>query len=418
MKLGSNIIDIQKKNRCIVLQTLMEHPKISRVDLVRITELNKATITNIIRDFMEIGIVKDIGQISSSNGRRVAGISLCMEDVVSVIVCIRKDYVSTAVCSIQGVIDNQIKAVYKDDSDIQKILKQYKEEVEKQLAYCKEKRLKILGLSVATLGWLLHEEDRYYIKADAIEVLGEVDIKGAFKEMFPDMEIWVDHDANMSALAEWRRLGEKSDRMPESLLSIVGGIGFGGGIIIHGEVFSGFNGIAGEVGHMGINCLTRRRSKNSDFSGIWEDYASPLSIQDNVHENWMDYPDTVLGEDSSLEEIYEAYEAGDDLAEWVMKRAARYLAYGLTGVIFILNPEVIVLGDEIIRSKKFERQLYSYMKRFLPAELNKTLNIQFSEYDKNGILIGAGFAMVKHYLRTYEMIDFIAEVYKKEPAST
>ena len=131
----------------------------------------------------------------------------------------------------------------------------------------------------------------------------------------------------------------------------------------------------------------------------------------------MDYSDTVLAEDSSLEEIYEAYEAGDELAEWVMKRAARYLAYGLTGVIFILNPEVIVLGDEIIRSKKFEKQLYSYMKRFLPAELNKTLNIQFSEYDKNGILIGAGFAMVKHYLRTYEMIDFITEAYKKEPAS-
>ena len=32
MKLGSNIIDIQKKNRSIVLQTLMEHPEISRVE--------------------------------------------------------------------------------------------------------------------------------------------------------------------------------------------------------------------------------------------------------------------------------------------------------------------------------------------------------------------------------------------------
>ncbi|HCS72709.1 MAG TPA: hypothetical protein DIW17_02400, partial [Clostridiales bacterium] len=302
---------------------------------------------------------------------------------------------------------------YRDDSDIRKILKQYKEEVEKQFAYCREKDLKVLGLSVATLGWLLHEENRYYIKADDAEVFSEVDIKGAFVEMFPDMEVWVDHDANMSALAEWHKLGKQSDRTPESLLSIVGGIGFGGGIIIRGEVFSGFNGIAGEVGHMGINCLTRRHGKNSDFSGIWEDYASPLSIQDNVRENWMDYPDTMLAEDSGLEEIYRAYESGDDLAEWVMKRAARYLAYGLTGLIFILNPEVIVLGDEIIRSKKFEKQLYSYMKRFLPPELYKTLNIQFSDYNNNGILIGAGLAMVKHYLRTYQIMDFITEAYKK-----
>ena len=100
-----------------------------------------------------------------------------------------------------GVIDNYIKVPYRDESDINKILKQYKEEVDKQLAYCEKKGLKVLGLSVATLGWLLHEEDRYYIKADDVEVLGEVDIKGAFMEMFPDLEVWVDHDANMSALA-------------------------------------------------------------------------------------------------------------------------------------------------------------------------------------------------------------------------
>ena len=412
MKLGSNIIDIQKKNRCIVLQTLMEHPEISRVDLVRITELNKATITNIVREFLELGIVKDVGRISSSNGRKVAGISLVMQEVVSVILCIRKDYVTAAVCDVHGRIDNYVRIPYLDEGDIHKILKQYKEAVRSQLRYCAEQGLKVLGISVATLGWLFREEDSYYIRADDVEVLGEVDIKGAFMEMFPELEVWVDHDANMSALAEWHNLGKKGDRMPESLLSIVGGIGFGGGIIIRGEVFSGFNGIAGEVGHMGINCLTRRHGKNSDFSGLWEDYASPWSVRDSVRENYMDYPETMLQEDSGLTEIYAAYEAGDDLAEWVMKRAARYLAYGLTGLTFILNPEVIVLGDEIIRSEKFEKQLYAYMKRFLPPELYKTLNIQFSEFDKNGILIGAGLAMVKHYLRTYEMIDFVVEAYK------
>lgn len=414
MKLGSNIIDIQKRNRCIVLQTLMEHPEISRVDLVHITELNKATITNIIRDFLELGIVKNVGRISSKDGRKVAGISLCMYDVVAVILCIRKDYVAAAVCNIHGEIANYVKVPYRDDSDIKKILKQYKQEVEKQLIYCEDENLKVLGLSVATLGWLFREQDRFYIRADDVEVLGEVDIKGAFRHMFPDMEVWVDHDANMSALAEWNKFGKKSDKMPESLLSIVGGIGFGGGIIIRGEVFGGHCGIAGEVGHMGINCLTRRHGKNSDFSGIWEDYASPLSIRDNVRENWMDYQETTLSEDCTLEQIYQAYETGDDLAEWAMKRAARYLAYGLTSLIFVLNPEVIVLGDEIIRSEKFSKQLYGYMRKFLPQELYRTLNIQFSEYDRSGILVGSGLAMVKHYLRTYEMMDFIVEGYKKK----
>lgn len=414
MKLGSNIIDIQKKNRSIVLQTLMEHPEISRVELARITELNKATITNIIHEFLHAGIVKEIGQIEASNGRKVAGLSLSMEGAVTVVVYIHASYMLTAVCNVHGRIENDTWISYRDDHDMEGTLRQYKEEVQKQLDYCRRKTFKVLGISVATLGWLYHEGERYYIKsgmmADGFEML---DIKQAFSEMFPDMEVWVDHDANMSALAEWYELGREGKRMPDSLLSIVGGIGFGGGIVIRGEVFGGSRGIAGEIGHMGINCMTKRSRKNSRAGGIWEDYASPAAIREAVWEAYQDYPDTVLQENCSLPQIYEAYDMGDELAERVINHAAKYLAYGLTSLIFILNPEVIVLGDEMIRSSKFEKRLYRYLKDFLPDELYGTLNIQFSRFGKNGILIGAGLAMVKHYLRTYKMIDFIAETYRR-----
>ena len=182
MKLGVNIIDVQRKNRCIVLQALMEYPEISRVDLVRITDLNKATITNIIHEFLELGIVKEIGQIESSNGRKVAGLRLGMEDAVSVILSIRKDRLGAAVCNVHGEIDNYVQVPYRDDSDIQKLLKQYKEEIEKQLEYCRVNQLKVLGISVATLGWLYREGDSYYIHATDAPVLAEVDIKGVLKK--------------------------------------------------------------------------------------------------------------------------------------------------------------------------------------------------------------------------------------------
>ena len=414
MKLGVNIIDVQRKNRCIVLQALMAAGEISRVDLARITELNKATITNIIREFLEIGIVKEIGQIESSNGRKVAGIRLEMRDAVSVILSIRKDRFGTAICNMRGEIEHYVQIPYRDDNDINKILKQYKEEIEKQVEYCREKHLKIMGLAAATLGWLYRENGHYYIHATNAPVLAEVDIKETLEQMFPNMEVWVDHDANMSALAEWNVLVRKQEKMPESLLSIVGGLGFGGGIIIRGEVYGGYNGIAGEVGHMGINCITGQNGKYGNFRGTWENYASPFAIRELVLENRMDYPDTIISEHARLDEIYEAYEKGDDLAEWVMNRSARYMAYGITSLVFILNPEVIVLGDEIIRSEKYEKQLWKYLKQNLPELLYKKLNIKFSEMGESGILVGAGIAMVKHYLRTYKMIDFITECYSEK----
>ena len=96
-----------------------------------------------------------------------------------------------------------------------------------------------------------------------------------------------------------------------------------------------------------------------------------------------------------------------------MNRIARYLAYGLTGLIFILNPEVIVLGDEVIKSEMFSKQLHKYLQLFLPVELYEDLDIRFSSYDKNGVLIGAGRAMVKHYFRTHKFMDFVLKQYKK-----
>lgn len=411
MKLGINIEDVQKRNRCIVLQALMEHSEISRVDLVRITNLNKATITNIIQNFLDLGIVKNVGSITSSNGRKVAGLSLCMEDTVSIVLCIRKSHFRTAICNIKGEISNCRDIRYKDGEDLSKVLEQYEEALLQQLSYCRERGLRILGISVATLGWLMKKENSYYMKVDDVKIFDGVDIKRLIQEMFPDYEVWVEHDAKACALAEWNELGKTSEYKPESLLCIVGGLGFGGGIVINGEVFSGYNGIAGEVGHLGVNCNTRKYSKRQDYAGLWEEYASPTSIQERVQEHLWEYPDTVLHEEATLDEIYAAYEKGDALAEWAMNQSAHYMAYGLVGLTYVINPEVIIFSDEVIQSEKFEAQLRSEMKGLLPDVLYETLNIRFSSLGKDGIMIGAGLAMTKHYLRTYQMIDFINENY-------
>ena len=69
------------------------------------------------------------------------------------------------------------------------------------------------------------------------------------------------------------------------MLNIVGDVGFGGGIIINGEVFSGYNGIAGEIGHMGINPLKGSFVPTSGalhYSGLFENYASPRALQESI----------------------------------------------------------------------------------------------------------------------------------------
>jgi len=411
MKLGANITDIHDKNRCIVIEAMLEYGKISRVDLSRITELNKATISKIVKELLEAGLAEEIGSIESSNGRKVSGVQLLMDDVGTVVVRVKKEGIQTAFCNLKGILENYKMVSYTEDTDIKVIVNQLVDEIEKQLACASGRGKRIMGISLAVLGWLYRVGESCKIHADGFMVLSETDMKEEVVKAFPQYQVLMDHDANMSALAEWMDFCRTEKRKPHSMLNIVGGIGFGSGIIIKDELYRGFSGGAGEVGHMGINCLLQYKGmgKSGIYGGTFESYASPLSIRDYTRDNLWEYSETVLNEKSSLKDIYLAYENEDPLAVKAIIRMVQYLAYGLAGLIFILNPEVIVLGDEIISSEKFQKQLNKYLNQYLPEELSGSLIIRFSKLDEMGVLVGAGVAMVKDYLKTYKMVDFMTE---------
>lgn len=413
MKLGGNSDDMRMKNRCAILEILLRTEKISRVDLSRMTGLNKATITNIINDFSQIGIINNIGAVVASNGRRTAGISLDMKDVVTIVIRINLHEISFAFCNVHGEITDLRKESYSDDDNIENILKILQFNTQYLIGHSQGK--KILGISVASLGWLFHYDGRLIAKVDRFPELSKVDFREEIQKMFPDYKVLLDHDANLSALTEWKEYTKDSGKTEGTMLSIIGGIGFGGGIIINGELFHGSNGVAGEVGHLGINfnAVHYSSSSNNMYRGIFEEYASPRALLDAIRDRLMDFPESSLNDSSTLEDIYRAYEQGDELAVWAMNRTSRLFAYGLTGLVFILNPGVIVLGDKIIRSERFLSKLKLYLKELLPEVLYNTLDIRQSGFNEYGILIGASIAMTKYYLRTYKMIDFIDKNYLK-----
>ena len=412
MKLGGNSEDMGKKNRCTVLEILLRTEKISRVDIARQTGLNKATITNIINDFAQIGIINNIGSLAASNGRRTAGISLNIHDAVTIVIRINRYEMSFAFCNVYGEITDFRKENFANDDDINSILKILRSNT--QYLFDNSKGKKVLGISIAILGWLFQNDGHVIAKTDGFPELSKMDIKEEMGRMFPGYDVILDHDANLSALAEWKEYTKNTDTTRGTMLSIIGGIGFGGGIIINGELFHGSNGVAGEIGHLGINfnAVNYSPNSNSTYRGTFEEYASPRALQDNILDRLMDFPQSSLNEHSTLEDIYEAYERNDELATWAMNRIARLLAYGLTGLIFILNPDVLVLGDKIIHSERFLLKLRFHLQEFLPEILFDKLDLRMSGFNESGILIGASIAMTKHYLGTYKMIDFIFENYK------
>ncbi|GIP34460.1 ROK family protein [Paenibacillus sp. J2TS4] len=407
MKRAQNIDEVKKANRGLVLNLLLRHRVISRSMLAAKSGLNKATITNIVNEFEEMGVIKEQGPILSDNGRKIAGISLALDDVVSVAVRINRDSIEFALCDIQAAVLQKSLVKIDKDSPISSILTFIYDGIDQMIAMDASK--KVLGIGIAIVGPLMTYNGKTIAKVYDMPELSKVDFQEQIQAKYPHLNVYIDHDANVSALREWRDYVEETGNTKGIMMYLNLGDGIGGGIIIDGHLIRGKNGIAGEIGHMGINF----NAKRSEFNkvGILERYAAPVNLVRLVEERLHEFPNSQLHEHSSISEIYHFYEKDDELAVWAVSQMAWFLSYGIKNLIYILNPDTITFGDMIVSSPKFLAQLKNNLSSDLPEEIVDSIDIRFSKYEKGGMLEGAGLMVVRKYMDSLNIIEFIETHY-------
>ena len=161
--------------------------------------------------------------------------------------------------------------------------------------------------------------------------------------------IKVGNDANVAALGEqWKGGGRGFD----SIVMVTLGTGVGGGIVLNSKILTGSNGAAGEIGHMTVN-LHENKVCGCGKRGCLEQYSSATAIMRDARERvansdtpslLRDYPE-ITGR-----EIFDAYQAGDDMAEDVVNTFAEYLGLGLSHVAQVVDPDAFVLGGGVSKN--------------------------------------------------------------------
>jgi glucokinase len=159
----------------------------------------------------------------------------------------------------------------------------------------------------------------------------------------------VENDANAAMFAEHRR-GAARGTQTAALLTL--GTGIGGGIVVGGELLRGAHGGAGEWGHMVVDvdgpiCTCGNH-------GCLEMLVSGTALGRSARRAAQELPDSGFGQALRAgREITgmlatELAHDGDPVALDVVTRVGRHLGVGLSNVINILNPEVIVVGGGVI----------------------------------------------------------------------
>ncbi|MBE6622119.1 MAG: ROK family protein [Ruminococcaceae bacterium] len=165
----------------------------------------------------------------------------------------------------------------------------------------------------------------------------------------PVERVYLENDGSAAALGEAVAGAAKGAR---SSLMITLGTGVGGGIILNGKVYSGFNYAGGEVGHMvieqgGVPCTCGRR-------GCWEAYSSATALKRMTGEKMASCSDSLMWtlcdgdpEKVSARTAFDAAKKGDRAGAEVVDTYIKYLACGVTNMINIFQPDVLSIGGGV-----------------------------------------------------------------------
>lgn len=213
----------------------------------------------------------------------------------------------------------------------------------------KKKSIKSIGISC---GGPLDRKKGVILSPPNLPGWDEVPITKILHKEFK-LPVFLENDANAGALAEWRFGVGKGYK---NLIFLTFGTGLGAGLIFDGKLYTGTNDLGGEVGHIR---LSDDGPVGFHKRGSFEGFCSGFGLA-----QLMRFELLYLAEEIGYNRIVKKYKVPDDITgkdvvDWtkkkdplalkVVEKSGMYLGKGLSILIDILNPELIVIGSMGVR---------------------------------------------------------------------
>jgi glucokinase len=166
-----------------------------------------------------------------------------------------------------------------------------------------------------------------------------------------DLPVYVDNDANAAALAE-HRFGAAAGSRHSVTLTI--GTGIGGGLVLDDRLYRGAQGAGAELGHMVVDLDGPPCQGNCPNRGCLEAVASGTALAREARETAAAAPDSALGRaaaegrELSGPLVAELAHDGDEAALAVLTLIGRRLGVGVSNIVNVFNPEVVVMGGGVM----------------------------------------------------------------------
>ncbi|HEY8581718.1 MAG TPA: ROK family transcriptional regulator [Capillimicrobium sp.] len=327
---------LRESNLLRVIDVLLEEGVASRADIARRTGLSRTTVSSLVADLVERGLVSERepvdGRDSAGAGRPPVLLALDRSAGAAIGIDFGHSHLRVAVADLShALLAEAVREMDVDDSASDDFAAAV-ELVDQVLAEAGIPRDRVISVGMGVPGPILHATGT--VGSGAI-LPGWIDVDaGEEMQRRLGLPVVVDNDANLGALAE-AMLG--AGRGARDILYLKVASGIGAGLVIDGRIYHGAGGTAGELGHLLVDeegqvCRCGNR-------GCLETVAAAPRLLEQLSRTH--------GAGLRLEDVVALAEGGDPGCQRVIADAGRHIGRAAAMCCNLLNPARVIVGGDL-----------------------------------------------------------------------
>lgn len=367
---------IREMNRKLVLETIINKGPLSRAAIAKKLGLTKATVSAIVQDLLDTLYVEEIGSDQTSHGRKPILLSFCRHHGYVLSLDLGVDTTILMTCDLMG--RNCRLHQYHQKLDHDNALPFLIQILKLQIDALPTTPFGVVGISLGIHGTV---QDNQITFAPNYPIAG-LPLAQELEKIF-EIPVWLENEANLSALAEKTFVENHKNLIQVSIHS-----GVGAGIILEHSLYTGIYGTAGEFGHTivepdGLPCPCGNH-------GCLEQYISDPAVLAHyaLLEGYNFQP--------TMDDLTAAYVRREPGAEETILYFIKYLACGVNNLWNLFCPECIIINSQLTT---YIPEIIPMTAKRLSPRFQTSCLLKTSTLQDTAVLLGGAKICISNFLK-------------------
>jgi len=388
---------IREPNEVRILRLVRDSGEISRVEIAKLCNLNKAYVTELVAKLIQNGFLETTGKVEVNDrvGRKRILLRFIPSAGLVAGVDVGMTHATVVITDLNAKVLQEKAFSYSIDTPARNVLAKVVDAITTSLAATGYPLSRLVGIGLGVQGLIDYRTNTLMVSHNKKSWEGE-SLSKQLEEQF-NVPVYVENDVKAMTLGEYLLGAAKGVK---NLAYLFIGDGLGAGIMINGHLHRGFTSSAGEIGYTEMEPAAYYKEHFPHLHTSDQTIFGQILTDSNIIESYKRKASGDDKADASINAIAERAINGDNVARSIIEECSSLLSILSINLINMLNPELIIIGGKLSQSSpsvidlvrtKIHRDILS-----VPAE---AVQVKAASLGEEAVALGAASLVL------YEMFE-------------